>query len=94
MNDHISGDDLTRRLAPLTSLRGAGPLTAAIAALEYALAGCRTEDIATRLQEQGVSTDLLRAAFYARSEFGRINDVIHAIAIATALLSSWSQANC
>ena len=81
----MSVDDLQNRLAPLTTFLGAGPLTNAIARLENTLAGCRTEDISALLEEQGVSNHLLRAAFYARAEFGRINDVIHATAIALAL---------
>lgn len=32
-----------------------------------------------------MSEELLRSAFYARAEFGRINDLIHAAAIALAL---------
>lgn len=38
-----------------------------------------------RLAEEGVTDDLLRAAFVARAEFGRINDLIHAAAIGLAL---------
>jgi hypothetical protein len=71
----------------LTEFLGSGPLTAAVAELEYALEGCSAEDLTLRLQEQGVSTDLLSAAFVARREFGRINDVIHAAAVAISLPS-------
>ena len=68
----MTGDDLQTRLVPLTTFMGASPLTAAIARLENTLAGCRTEDISALLEERGVSNRLLRAAFYARAEFGRI----------------------
>jgi hypothetical protein len=81
----VDGDDLQAQLEPLTAFMGAAPLTTAIATLENTLAGCTTEDVPARLQEQGVSRDLLRSAFYARAEFGRINDLIHATAIALAL---------
>ena len=76
---------LAARLAPLTDFLGANPLTAAVAQLERALDGCDAEDVPTQLEEQGVSEDLLRAAFDARREFGRIKDVIHAAAIAISL---------
>jgi hypothetical protein len=78
-------EDLLSRLGPLTEFLGASPLTAAVAELEHALAGCDARDVALQLEKQGVSKHLLRAAFDARREFGRINDVIHAAAIAISL---------
>jgi hypothetical protein len=81
----VPGENLAERLAPLTAFMGAAPLTTAIAGLERGLDGCGKSDVARLLQAQGVSADLLRAAFVARAEFGRINDVIHAAAIALAL---------
>lgn len=77
--------DLGTRLKPLTSFLGTSPLTLAIAELEHALDGCTTEELVSRLNERGVSAELLRAAFDARREFGRINDVIHATSIAITL---------
>jgi len=81
----VPDDDLGRRLAPLTAFMGAAPLTEAIARLENALGSSNAEEVTTRLSEQGVTSDLLRAAFAARAEFGRINDLIHATAIALTL---------
>ncbi len=76
---------LEAALAPLTRFLGAAPLTDSIARLEFALEGCTDEDVPGRLHERGVSTDLLRAGLLARERFGRINDLIHATAIALAL---------
>lgn len=80
-------ENLATRLAPLTDFLGSSPLTAAVAELEYALEGCGAEEVTRRLEEQNVSAELLGAAFLARNEFGRINDVIHAAAIAISLQS-------
>jgi hypothetical protein len=49
------------------------------------LEDCRGEEISGRLSEAAVSEALLQSALYARAEFGRINDVIHAVAIALTL---------
>jgi len=76
---------LEAALAPLTRFLGVAPLTDSIARLEYALEGCTGEEAPGRLHERGVSSDLLRAGLLARERFGRINDLIHATAIALAL---------
>lgn len=76
---------LEAALAPLTRFLGVAPLTDSIAQLEYALEGCAAENVPDLLDERGVSTDLLRAGLLARERFGRINDLIHATAIALAL---------
>jgi hypothetical protein len=81
----MAGDDLQVRLAPLVAFMGSQPLTQAIAVLETSLAGCRGAQIPATLDEQEVSSSLLRSAFFAREQFGRINDLIHAAAIALAL---------
>lgn len=81
----MSNEDLGTRLAPLTAFLGATPLTQAIAQLERALDGSVAEEVPERLANEGVTDDLLRAAFDARAEFGRINDLIHAAAIGLAL---------
>jgi hypothetical protein len=65
--------------------RAPPPLTAAIAELERTLEDCRGEEISGRLSEAELSEALLQSALYARAEFGRINDVIHAVAIALTL---------
>lgn len=61
------------------------PLTQTIAQLENALAGCETEDVADIVGEYGLTTRLLAAALVVRERLGRMNDVIHAAAIAVAL---------
>lgn len=81
----MTGEDLPTRLAPLTEFMGVAPLTDAIAALEKAMDGRKAEDVPSVLADAGVSIDLLSSAFYARARFGRVNDVIHATAIALAL---------
>jgi hypothetical protein len=77
---------LESQFAALLAFTGAAPLTAAIAELERTLEDCRGEEISGRLSEAAVSEALLQSALYARAEFGRINDVIHAVAIALTLL--------
>lgn len=81
----MAADDLRTRLQPLTSFMGAMPLTQAISQLEHALDGVTSHQLPQRLEEERVTDALLRAAFEARAEFGRINDLIHAAAIALSL---------
>lgn len=78
-------ESLEARLAALLSFTGAAPLTGAVGELERALENCRGDEVAACLSEAGVSEALLRSALFARSQFGRINDVIHAVAIALVL---------
>lgn len=81
----MSGRGLEAQLAALGEYMERGPLTASIAQLEHALAGCETAELSERLQANGMTADVLRAAFVARANFGRINDLIHAAAISLAL---------
>ncbi len=61
------------------------PLRATVADLEIALAGCGPNDVPDVIAEMGVTDELLRSAVAARNAFGKINDVIHATAIALSL---------
>lgn len=72
-------------LAALLEFLEAEPLTTTIAALERDLEGGGQGDVRRVLRRRRVSVDLLRAALAAREHFGRVNDVIHAAAIALAL---------
>lgn len=64
-----------------------GPLTAAISELERLLDGADAGDVAELVSGHGVTPGMLAAAFEARRQFGRLNDVIHAAAIGLALPS-------
>ena len=81
----MSGQGLEAQLAALGEYMERGPLTASIAQLEHALAGCDHTDLSGQLEAHGMTPDVLRAAFVARENFGRINDLIHAAAISLAL---------
>lgn len=61
------------------------PLTAKIADIEHALDGCSRDAVEGIVSARGVSPDLLRGALLVRGKLGRINDLIHATAIALAL---------
>jgi hypothetical protein len=63
----------------------ATPLTESIAALEFALEDRSAEEIAEVLHRHAVDNELLGAALAVREQFGRINDLIHAVAISLAL---------
>jgi len=81
----VTEEDPLTGLLPLMDFLSSSPLTAAVSELEHALDGCTVERISGELDARGISRGLLRSAFYARREFGRINDVIHAVAIAISL---------
>jgi hypothetical protein len=61
------------------------PLTATVAALEHDLAGKQAHEVEPVLDSYRVDAPLLHAALLARDRLGRINDVIHATAIALVL---------
>lgn len=61
------------------------PLTAKIADIEHDLDGCSRDAVEGIVSARGVSPDLLRGALLVRGRLGRINDLIHAAAIALAL---------
>jgi hypothetical protein len=80
----VPSDGFEQALAELLSFLEQ-PLTQTIKQLEYALAGCEAEDIASVIGQYGIQPHLLPAALFVRDRLGRINDVIHATAIAVAL---------
>jgi hypothetical protein len=61
------------------------PLAGTVANLEIALTGCGPADVAAVAAAHGVTAELLRSAIAARDALGKVNDVIHAAAIALAL---------
>lgn len=77
--------DLESALARLGRFYDRGSLTSTIAGLEHALDGCSSAEIDTVVAEAGISPELLLAAVAVRDRIGRVNDVIHAVAIALAL---------
>ncbi len=60
-------------------------MTAKIADIEHDLDGCSRDAVEEIVSARGVSPDLLRGALLVRGRLGRINDLIHAAAIALAL---------
>jgi hypothetical protein len=61
------------------------PLTTTIGQLEHQLVDQAGDDVRSIVESHGISADLLSAALIARERLGRINDVIHAAAIAVVL---------
>jgi hypothetical protein len=82
---HEEGAELATALEPVLAFLAAKPLTAGIAELEQSLEGCTRDGLDTVLRQHGFSPELLRAASIVRSRLGRINDLVHASAIAVAL---------
>lgn len=77
--------DIEAQIGSATAFLGASPLTSAIAELEHALSDCPADEVTGRLNERGVTPELLASAFFVRARFGRINDLIHACAVALTL---------
>lgn len=77
--------EVVGKLAALLDFLDRGPLTHTIAGLEHALDGSDGTALDRILGEYGVSPAVLEAGFLARERLGRINDVIHAVAIALCL---------
>lgn len=61
------------------------PLTTTIGQLEHQLADQAGDDVRSIVESHGITADLLSAALIARERLGRINDIIHAAAIAVVL---------
>lgn len=68
-------------LTALVAFIGDGKLTSTIANLEYELDGRSRQDLDAILK----APELLRSAVLIRRRLGRINDVVHAVAITLAL---------
>ena len=77
--------DLDSRLGDVIAFLDQAPLRSTVAELEIALAGCGVSDVAGVIAGHGVTSELLQSAVAARNTFGKINDVIHATAIALSL---------
>lgn len=77
--------DLGAALRALIEFIDAAPLTGTIAELEEVLEGAERKAVKRLLGERQVSPELLSAAMFARERVGRVNDVIHATAIALTL---------
>lgn len=82
MNDE---PELASALAALVAFLRAAPLTESIKQLEHALADSSAATIGDITAAHGLSPSVLEAAIVARTNFGRLNDVIHAAGIALAL---------
>ena len=79
------GRDLPAALDVLLDFLGDEVLTSRIARLEHDLEGIPVADIPQLLADFRVDAPLLQSAFLVRQHLGRINDLIHATAIALAL---------
>jgi hypothetical protein len=78
-------DQLSAQLAAVGAFLGRAPLRGTVAELELALTGCGPAQAADVSRERGVTPELFRAALAARDAFGKLSDLIHAVAIALAL---------
>lgn len=78
------GVNLPESLDVLVGFLGDGELTTRIARLEHELEGVRVGDIPPRLNAAKVDRRLLQSALVVRARLGRMNDLIHATAIALA----------
>jgi hypothetical protein len=80
-----TGNSLRGAIDVLFRFLGDQPLTARIGNLERDLTDADAGSIPKLLQRAEVDSRLLQAAFLARRHLGRLNDLIHACAIALAL---------
>ena len=64
---------------------GRGSLTRTVADLERGLTGKDSGGLKSALESQGVTGRTLEAGLIARDMFGRLNDIVHAVAITVAL---------
>ncbi|HZJ03466.1 MAG TPA: hypothetical protein VFE20_07305 [Thermoleophilia bacterium] len=78
-------DHLQRALATLTSFASPKELTLRISLLESSLASLTREQAADRLVGENVDAVVLDAALTIKHLAGRINDIVHAVGILTAL---------
>jgi hypothetical protein len=78
-------EHLPAQLAAAIAFLDHAPLASTVAEMEIALTGCEREQVADVAAAHDVTIELLRSAVAARDALGKINDVIHAAAIALAL---------
>lgn len=82
--DH--GDvELGQAVRVLSAFLGGGPLTAVISQLERDLDGEGAPGASAIVQRAGLTPQLLAASVVTRDNFGRLNDLIHALGISLAL---------
>ena len=79
------GSNLPASLDVLIGFLGDEELTTRIARLEHELEGVRVSEIPSLLDASNVDRRLLQSALVVRARLGRMNDLIHATAIALAL---------
>ncbi len=79
------GVNLPESLDVLVGFLGDEALTTRIARLEHELVGVSVSDIPSLLLASNVDRRLLQSALVVRAQLGRMNDLIHATAIALAL---------
>jgi hypothetical protein len=84
-SENRQGESLRTAFEVLISFLGEDSLTHRIARLEHELVGIRVAEIPHLLSRSLVDVQLLQSAFLARQHLGRLNDLIHASAIALAL---------
>lgn len=77
----ISGE----AFAALVPVMAPGKLNAMIGSLEQALVNASTDQALEHVRNAGMSISLLRAALTVRRDVGRLNDLIHALAIGLTL---------
>jgi hypothetical protein len=82
--DVSTSDGFDAAIAALLTFLEA-PLTTTIGQLEHQLADQAGDDVRSIVESHGIGADLLSAALIARERLGRINDIIHAAAIAIVL---------
>lgn len=81
----MANDELAPAVLRTLEYLERAPLTEGIAHLEHSLSGADRAMVAAAVEEAGIDEVLLRAALLVRRDLGRLNDVIHAVAIARAL---------
>jgi hypothetical protein len=77
--------DLDDEFAALWAFLDRGSLTTAISLLERDLDGSEPSELPEILARYGITPAALESSLIARDRLGRINDIIHALAIATVL---------
>jgi len=78
-------DHLQRALAALASFASPEEFTLRISEIESSLTSLTREQAADRLVEERVDSSVFDAALTVKRLAGRINDIVHAVGILTAL---------
>lgn len=78
-------DPSANAFAQLAAYLSGGQLTKVVAGLEHQLCRADAADAAAAGQAAGMVAELLSAAILVRRDIGRLNDLIHAVAITLAL---------